>query len=72
MAKVTFSIEDRPDGKVKGTLTPTAETLLKKHACGEGLSSAEAYALFLVRSFLAESKRQGKIPLLIPRRKGLN
>lgn len=67
MPKVIIIIEDMPGNKVKATSNPTGETLIKKHASGHELSSAEAYALFMLRQLREESKRQGNMRILIPR-----
>jgi len=66
--KVTISIEDLPNGRVKTVTDPTYEMLLRKITQGgEGLSSAEGYAFYVLNQLKAESKRLGKTQLKIPR-----
>lgn len=67
MSKITITIEDTPDGKVKAVVDPTCETIIKKHASGHELTSAEAYVLFVTRELREESKRQSPTRILIPR-----
>lgn len=68
MAKVVFTLEDKPDGTVKCTLEPTGETLLKKIASHgpESLTAAEGYAMFLVNRLRDEAKRQGASRIIVP------
>lgn len=60
MAKIVFTLEDKPDGGVKVELEPTAETLLRKIASHgpNSLTSAEGYAMFLVNRLREEGKRK--------------
>lgn len=67
MAKVTITLEDSPDGKVKTTVEPNFSTMMKMNQSGAGLTSAHAYALFALRMISEESKRQAPTPILIPR-----
>lgn len=67
MSKITITIEDAPNGMVKTAVNPTCETLIKKFASGNQLTSAEAYALFVTRQLREESKRQSPTRILIPR-----
>lgn len=67
MSKIVITIEDQPGNKVKVTVEPTAETLIKKHASGHGITSAEAYTLFVLNRLREESKRQGPTRILVPR-----
>lgn len=73
MAKIVFTLEDMPDGVVKTTLQPTAETLLRKIASHgpESLTSAEGYAMFLVNRLREEGKRKtGQIIVPVQRVRG--
>lgn len=54
--KVTITIEDLPDDKVKITMEPTAETLMKMVTSGETLSSAAGYGLGLANKAREISK----------------
>ena len=67
MAKVTITITDERDGKVKCVCDPTFETMMKKNASGNGLTSAEAYAIFMLNKLREESKRKEPTRILIPR-----
>lgn len=67
MSKITITIEDDPKGTVKVVVNPTCETLIKKHASGHQLTSAEAYALFCARQLREEGKRKEPTRILIPR-----
>lgn len=66
MAKVTITFED-VGGNVRAVVEPSFETLMKKHASGHQLSSAEAYALYAARAVREEAKRQGSTRIMIPR-----
>lgn len=68
MAKVTLTIEDLPDGKVKVTSDPKMEVLIKMEVSGYGLSSAEGYAfacLNKIREISKSNSADNKI--IIPR-----
>jgi hypothetical protein len=70
MAKVTFTLEDMPNGTVKTVLTPSGETLLSKVAShgAESLTAAEGYAMFLVNQLRVASKAQtSRIIVPMPR-----
>jgi len=67
VAKVTITIEDRPNGMVEMKMDPTGETLIKKQVSGEGLTSAEGYALALANRAREISKQPGNIVVGIPR-----
>lgn len=66
MSKVIIHIEDKLDGNVSVTATPTFETMAMKMNSGNELTSAEAYALFVLRQIREQSKAQGKLQLKIP------
>lgn len=67
MPKVTMTIEDLPDGKVKCVLNPSAETLLKKQASGHVLSSAEGYLIFCANKLRECANSQSNIIVKVPR-----
>lgn len=73
MAKITIVIEDqKQNGRdmVKTTITPTAETLLKKIASHgpNSLTAAEAYAMAAVNRMRELSKSQeSSIIIAVPR-----
>ena len=67
MAKVVIEIEDKPDGNVKVTCTPTFETMMKMHVSGETLTSAHGYAFQALNAIRKESKSQNPSRILIPR-----
>lgn len=69
MAKVTITIEDMPENKVRVISTPSAETLLQKIASHgpESLTSSEAYTLFVLRQLREESKNQRSTNIIVPR-----
>lgn len=71
MAKVTITIEDSPGGKVKCVSKPTFEEIMKMNISGEDLTSAEAYAVFMLNQLRKESNRQGPTKILIPRIRGI-
>jgi hypothetical protein len=67
MAKITITIEDTPQGKVKVVADPTFETMAKMIASGNPVTSAHGYALTMIRAVREESKRQEPTSILIPR-----
>ena len=67
MAKITLTIEDTPDGKVKIVSDPTTETMIKMTQSGDGLTSAHGYAFRMLREAREESKRLKPTTILIPR-----
>lgn len=67
MAKITITIEDKPDNKVAVRIDPSFETLASMVNHGEKLTSAQAYAMFAVRMLREESKRKEPTPIFIPR-----
>lgn len=70
MAKVTIELEDKPNGNVKVTVTPTMEQLVLKVQSGHELTSAEAYAFQAANAVRKEAKKQqGDIKVFIPRLK---
>lgn len=68
MAKVIIEIEDKIiEGKVKTTLTPSVEDLLKKLDSGHGLTSAEGYALVAANAIREASNSVDPMRIPIPR-----
>jgi len=67
MAKVTISIEDLPNGKVKVVSDPTAETMFKMKLSGHELTAAHGYAFAALNKIREESRSLGKLNVLIPR-----
>lgn len=67
MAKVIIEIEDKIiEGKVKTTLTPSIEELLKKLDSGHGLTSAEGYALVAANAIREASKSIDPLKISVP------
>jgi len=67
MAKITITILDDSDGKVKVAVDPSFEIMAKMANAGEQMTSAHAYALRALRAIREESKAQGTSKILIPR-----
>lgn len=67
MARVVIVIEDQPDGTVRTVATPSLETMMKKNAIGERLTSAEGYAIAAINRIIEASKEQGPHGILIPK-----
>lgn len=67
MAKITITIEDTPNDKVKVVANPTFETMAKMTNSGEDMTSAHGYAMLVLRTIREESKKQGPIRMLIPK-----
>lgn len=56
MAKITITIEDSPDGRVKVVSNPSIETMLKMEVSGEKLTAAYGYAFNCLNTFRQISK----------------
>lgn len=56
MARIVVHIEDKEDGNVKITATPTFEEMAMKVDSGETITAAETYALFALRKIREASK----------------
>lgn len=67
MAKVVIEIEDMPGDKVKAVMTPSFETMAMMNESGNQLTSAQAYAVFMINELRKEAKRSGPTNILIPR-----
>lgn len=68
MAKVTITIEDLPNGKVRTVSSPNFETMAKM-AKAEALTSAHGYAITGLRAIHAASREQGNLIVKIPKLK---
>lgn len=55
--KVTITIEEQHNGFVKVVSEPSFETMAKMELSGEGLSSANAYALTAINAIRKASKQ---------------
>lgn len=60
MAKVTITIEDMPNGKVKVECKPKVEQMLGLLDNGTGLTAAEGYAFSALRKLLKDSDENDK------------
>jgi hypothetical protein len=55
--KITITIEQVPGGAVKVVSDPSFETMARMELSGEGLSSANAYALIAINAIRKASKQ---------------
>ena len=62
LAKVTFTIEDTPDGRVKTIANPTFETMAMKINSGEDLTPAQGYAVAAINRIMEVSRNTEKTP----------
>lgn len=68
MSKITITLEDVGDNKVRVVANPTFEQLAMKSNSGEALTSADGYALLMMRAVREESKKQAnQMKIYIPR-----
>jgi hypothetical protein len=68
MPKVTLTIEDLPDGKVRVVSDPTFEQMAMLEASGHPLTSAHGYALRAINSIRDASREQGnRLGIWIPK-----
>jgi hypothetical protein len=65
--KLTISIEDLPDGKVKVVSDPSFEKLMRMDISGEHFTAAMGYAFFVINQIRDLSKRAGPIVRKIPK-----
>lgn len=56
MAKITITVEDKEQGRVKITADPSFETIAKMINSGEETTSAHGYAMAMVNHARKESK----------------
>jgi hypothetical protein len=66
MAKVTITIEDTFDGKVKVISNPNFETMAKMDLSGDNLTAAHGYALLALNEIRKESKKREPTLIKIP------
>lgn len=72
MARVTITIEDLPNGKVKIVADPSFEILTKITVNFSDLTSAQGYAIFALNQIRMASKA-GNINISVPKaRRGMN
>ena len=68
MAKITITIEDKPNGTVSVQATPNFETMMKMEVSGHTLTSAHGYALLALNAIRNESKKKDpRNRILVPR-----
>jgi hypothetical protein len=68
MAKVTITIEDTPNGKVKIVAEPSFETMANMIVSGETMTSAHGYAMTCIKAVRQESKNADPTTLIkLPR-----
>lgn len=73
MAKVTITIEDLPNGRVKAVAEPNYEFLMKVTVNSEDLSPAQAYGVVALNAIRDASKGKNPLKIIIPNvRKGIN
>lgn len=66
MAKITLTIEDQSNGKVKVDCSPTFESMMLLAKNGK-LESSHGYAFSAIRAIREESKKQGPSIIKVPR-----
>lgn len=72
--KVTITIEDLPNDKVKITCDPTGETLMKMIQSGEDVTSAMGYGIGLInraREISKEADKSGLMKIAMPKVKNI-
>lgn len=67
MAKVVIEIEDKENGRVSIVAKPNFLEMMMKENSGHGLTSAEAYAVFMLNQVRKEAKSNEPTAILIPR-----
>lgn len=68
MAKVTITIEDLPNGKVRTISNPSFE-IMARMAKSEALTSAHGYAITALKAVQEASHQQGSLIVKIPKLK---
>lgn len=72
MARITLTIEDKPNGNVSVIADPTFETMIKMNISGDNLTSAHGYALSCINHIRRLSKSgKGDLIAPMPKLKGL-
>jgi hypothetical protein len=65
MAKVTITIEDKPDGKVNTVCEPSFEIMMQMLTSGHQLTSAQGYAVHCLNALRhASQKMQGQSDII--------
>lgn len=67
MAKITITIEDLPNGRLKVACDPSAETMAKRIIGGEKSTSAHGLALAAINAILKEKREQERGKIILPR-----
>lgn len=67
MAKVTITIEDRPDGTVKVEATPNFQTMMAMDMSGSQITAAHGYAFRALNAIQEAAKAQEPLVRKIPR-----
>jgi hypothetical protein len=70
LAKVTVTIEDAPNGRVKIVSTPDFDSMCKMENSGNSLTQAESYAfrcLYAIYQFAKEDQATGSNVIKIPK-----
>jgi hypothetical protein len=57
MSKIVITIEDQPGNRVAIHCKPLAQEMIQAAANGHSMTSAEGYALLMLRAVREESKR---------------
>lgn len=71
MAKITFTIEDKPDGNVSVVSDPPASDILALIATGKDYTPAHGYAMTALNAIRKAGKSKGPMQVLVPRLKSL-
>lgn len=58
MPKITITIEDTPEGQVRMVSDPSYSAMADRVLGGQGVSSAEGYAMNMLRIFWSEQKER--------------
>jgi len=69
MAKITITIEDIFDDKVKIVCEPNFMTMMSIHVSGNQLKASHGYAICALNAIRDESKKRGPQNIIIPRLK---
>lgn len=69
MAKVTITIEDKPNGTVATRCDPSFEMMMKIFTRSNDATAAHTYALCAINAINALSKKSRDVKLILPRTK---
>lgn len=73
MARITITIEDKPNGSVATRCDPSFEMMMKIITRSSDATAAHTYALAAINAINALSKKSRDVNLILPRTKrGLN